>query len=42
MNSVIFEGEMDDIGKVLKVKILKSNQNSLFGKKDISSNMRAA
>ena len=42
MNSVIFEGKMDDIGKVLKVKILKSNQNSLFGKKDINSNMRAA
>ena len=42
MNSVIFEGNLNDIGKIIKVKILQSNQNSLFGKKDINGNMRAA
>ena len=42
MNSVIFEGEESDIGKIVKVKITTSNQNSLFGKKNINQNMRAA
>ena len=32
MNSVIFDGEIKNIGKELKVKIDKVNQNSLFGK----------
>ena len=32
MNSVIFEGDVKNIGKILKVKIDKVNQNSLFGK----------
>ena len=32
MNSVIFEGEENSIGKIVKVKILDSNQNTLFGK----------
>ena len=31
MSSVIFNGKKEDIGKILKVKIKKSNQNSLFG-----------
>ena len=31
-NSVIFEGNENNIGKMLKVKIESSNQNSLFGK----------
>ena len=42
MNSVIFEGNESDIGKIVKVKITTSNQNSLFGKKNINQNMRAA
>tara|TARA_A100001011_G_scaffold380922_1_gene448818 strand:+ start:679 stop:2016 length:1338 start_codon:yes stop_codon:yes gene_type:complete len=42
MNSVIFEGDKDNIGKVLKVKIEDSNQNSLFGKIENNKDMRAA
>ena len=42
MNSVIFEGDESDIGKIVTVKITASNQNSLFGKKNINRNMRAA
>ena len=32
LNSVIFDGEIKNIGKELKVKINKVNKNSLFGK----------
>ena len=32
MTSVIFEGNKKDIGKILKIKITKSNRNTLFGK----------
>ena len=32
MTSVIFDGNDNDVGKVIKVKIDKSNQNTLFGK----------
>ena len=32
MNSVIFDGEIKNIGRELKVKIDKVNKNSLFGK----------
>jgi len=42
MNSVIFEGEEDDIGKIVKVKILKTNQSNLFGKTEKTKDMRAA
>ncbi len=42
MNSVIFEGDESDIGKIVKVKITASNQNSLFGKKNINRNTKAA
>ena len=31
MTSVIFNGKDEDVGKVIKVKINKSNQNTLFG-----------
>ncbi len=34
LSSVIFDGSEDIIGKLVKVKIEKSNQNSLFGKLD--------
>ena len=42
MNSVIFEGEENSIGKIVKVKILNSNQNTLFGKIENTRDMRAA
>ena len=42
MNSVIFEGEKNSIGKIVKVKILSSNQNTLFGKIGKTKDMRAA
>ena len=32
MTSVIFEGDLENIGKIVKVEIMSSNQNSLFGK----------
>ena len=31
MTSVIFDGNIDYIGKVVQIKITSSNQNSLFG-----------
>ena len=42
MNSVIFEGEENSIGKIAKVKILDSNQNTLFGKIENTRDVRAA
>ena len=42
MNSVIFEGDRKNIGKIIKVKIEDSNQNSLFGKIEDNKDMRAA
>ena len=41
MNSVIFEGNSDLIGKNRNIKIEKANQNSLFGKIE-KNNMKAA
>jgi len=32
MTSVIFDGELENIGKIAQVEITSSNQNSLFGK----------
>ena len=32
MTSVIFDGSLENIGKVVQVKVNSSNQNSLFGK----------
>ncbi len=40
LNSVIFNGNKNDIGKIVKVNVEKSNQNTLFGK--IDNNMKAA
>ena len=34
MTSVIFNGKKDDIGKIVAVKINKSNRSTLFGEKD--------
>ena len=41
-NSVIFDGNTNNIGKLLKVKIDSSNQNNLFGKIQENKGMRAA
>ena len=41
MNSVIFNGNPNLIGKNINIKIAKVNQNSLFGKIE-KNNMRAA
>ena len=41
-NSVIFDGNTNNIGKLLKVKIDASNQNNLFGKIQENKGMRAA
>ena len=41
MNSVIFDGEENYIGKNINIKIEEVNQNSLFGKIE-KNNMRAA
>jgi tRNA-2-methylthio-N6-dimethylallyladenosine synthase len=32
MTSVIFDGNQENIGKIVQVEIISSNQNSLFGK----------
>ena len=40
LNSVIFDGNANYIGKLIKVNIERSNQNSLFGK--VTDNMKAA
>ena len=42
MTSVIFNGKKDDIGKIVAVKINKSNRSTLFGEKDFSSNQKVA
>ena len=42
MTSVIFNGKKDDIGKIVQVKINKSNRSTLFGERDFSSNQRVA
>jgi len=42
LNSVIFNGDENNIGKILKVKIESSNQNSLFGKIENNKSVRAA
>tara|TARA_B100000401_G_scaffold344453_1_gene242423 strand:- start:515 stop:1846 length:1332 start_codon:yes stop_codon:yes gene_type:complete len=39
-NSVIFESDKNEVGKILKVNIEKSNQNTLFGK--VNNKMKAA
>ena len=42
MTSVIFNGNKRDIGKVVQVKIEKSNRSTLFGEKISSSNQKVA
>ena len=42
LNGVIFDANEKIIGKTVKVKIDKVNQNNLFGKIDTNPDMRAA
>ncbi len=42
MTSVIFDGNIDNIGKIVQVEITSSNQNSLFGKSTESSKKKVA
>ncbi|MDB4613011.1 tRNA (N6-isopentenyl adenosine(37)-C2)-methylthiotransferase MiaB [Candidatus Pelagibacter sp.] len=42
MTSVIFGGKKEDIGKIVPVKINKSNRSTLFGEKDFNSNQKVA
>ena len=42
MTSVIFNGKKEDIGKIMLVKINKSNRTTLFGELVINSNQRVA
>jgi tRNA-2-methylthio-N6-dimethylallyladenosine synthase len=42
MTSVIFNGKKDDIGKIVPVKIIRSNRSTLFGEKDISHKQKVA
>ena len=32
MTSVIFDGDLENVGKIVQIEIMSSNQNSLFGK----------
>ena len=42
MTSVIFDGKKEEIGKVVSVKIKKSNRNTLFGEMIDNLNQRVA
>ena len=42
MTSVIFDGKKDDIGKIVPVKIIRSNRSTLFGEKDLSNKQKVA
>ena len=42
MTSVRFNGKKEDIGKIMAVKVNKSNRTTLFGELDINLNQRVA
>ena len=42
MTSVIFNGKKEDIGKILPVRIIKSNRSTLFGEVINNSNQKVA
>ena len=42
MTSVIFNGKKEDIGKIMQVKINKSNRSTLFGKLIVNPNQKVA
>ena len=42
MTSAIFDANDEDIGKIISIKIISSNQNTLFGKKVYKSKLKVA
>jgi len=42
MTPVIFNATEQDIGKIIPVKIIKSNQNTLFGETVVNINQKVA
>ena len=42
MTSVIFNGKKEDIGKILPIRIIKSNRSTLFGEVISNSNQKVA
>ena len=42
MTSVIFDGSLESIGKIVQVEVTSSNQNSLFGKQKKSYKQKVA
>ena len=42
MTSAIFEANKEDVGKIISLKIISSNQNTLFGKKVEKSRLKVA
>ena len=42
MTSVVFNGKKDDVGKIVPVKIIKSNRSTLFGERDFNFNQKVA
>jgi len=42
MTSVIFNGKKEDVGKIVPVKIIKSNRSNLFGERVFRSNQKVA
>jgi tRNA-2-methylthio-N6-dimethylallyladenosine synthase len=42
MTSVIFNGKKGDIGKIVPVKIIRSNRSTLFGEKDLNHEQKVA
>jgi tRNA-2-methylthio-N6-dimethylallyladenosine synthase len=42
MTSVIFNGKKEDIGKIMSVKVNKSNRSTLFGELIVNSNQKVA
>ena len=42
MTSVLFNGKKEDIGKIIPVKIKKTNRSTLFGEKIYNLNQKVA
>ena len=42
MTSVIFNGKAEDIGKIVQVRIIKSNRSTLFGELVVNQNQKVA
>jgi tRNA-2-methylthio-N6-dimethylallyladenosine synthase len=42
MTSAIFDANDEDVGKIISIKIISSNQNTLFGKKVHKSKLKVA